>query len=87
MRIKPRKRLAVRFPLSEYRVPTKPSLRPFENQKLKQSHVVVNGDAPLAIVVLDQPVVGRPFAPMNHCVPHFIISLKADHNLRFVRAR
>ena len=39
---------------SQNRFPAEPGLRTFENQKLEQCPIVVNGDTPLTIVIIDR---------------------------------
>ena len=55
----------IRLPLPQDGLPAEAGLRPFENEKLEESPVVVNRDAPLVIVVGDGEIRFGPRAPLN----------------------
>src|SRR5207253_249414 len=62
--------LAVGIPFAKDRHPAQPRLRALEDQEFKQQAVVVDGDAPLAVVVFEhQGIALPPAAPLNGHAP------------------
>ena len=54
------------FPLFQHRDPCQPSLHPLQDQHLKQFIVIVEGLAPLVVVIINVYLVGAcPFAPAD----------------------
>ena len=60
--IEPGESLAVRLALLQHRQPVQPGLRPFQNQEFEERPVVVNGDAPFAVVIFGEQRAGGPRA-------------------------
>src|SRR5262249_34179645 len=67
--------------------PAQTCLRAFQDQKLKQSAIVMNGSAPFAIVISDGQITPRPLAPnwmLIVCARHaggIMLVFAVDYNL------
>src|SRR5882762_4363036 len=69
---KPIESAPIAFPLLQYNRPAQPGLRSFKHEKFKVLAVIVDGDTPLAIMILEhQRIISDPGASfLCHIVEH-----------------
>src|SRR5437899_9857274 len=67
--IKPIESAPITFPLLQYNRPAQPGLRSFKHEKFKVLAVIVDGDTPLAIMILEHKRIidTKPRASFNRC--------------------